>query len=208
MNIARKSVDSFLRFGFFILACGSTPALAFDRPVPVTVTNSKLPVTVGGNVSAVQRGDWHVTVTNPADSPAHIRNVDAGLFTHIGQKASKVVLLNFLAGCSCYKRVLPDGTLEGAAFSVPSSEIFVLTDVDWSISGGNPGQTASLLLLISNAVVMDSRTAFNGDGTGGKTEHFSGGRIFSSALPLPVYDRTPRSVLNNLVLTGYLAPNE
>lgn len=178
------------------------------KPLLVDVTNSAanpVPVTgnttVSGNVSVT----GNVNVVNPDSAPVLQRDVDAGTFTHAGHLASKHVVLNYLAGCACYRRVLPDGSLDTSAFSIPTSKVLVLTDVDWSLAGGTSGQTASMVLAASSgqAVVLDSRAQFNSDGIGGNNVHLTGGRILS-VMPTPFFEKT----LNNLVLSGYLAPDE
>jgi len=142
-----------------------------------------------------------VTVVNTMANPVPV--TWNATFTHVGQKASRDVVLQFLPGCSCFKRIFPDGSIDNAAFGIQAGQVLVVMDVDWSLTGGVGGQTASMILAFGPAVIFDSRATFNTDGISGRSEHLTGGRVVS-VLPTPIFEKT----LNNLVLSGYLAPDK
>ena len=76
---------------------------------------------------------FNVTVTNPASNPVQTQNVGGGAATQVGQRASKIVNL------SCQELVNSGtcGSLSGSAFTVPSGQALIVTDLQWGLSSAN-----------------------------------------------------------------------
>jgi hypothetical protein len=174
---------------------------------PVTVVNTPLPVTlqgtgqISGNVSVV----GSVNVANDASAPIPVGNFAPGPLTHIGRMPSDhVVLINF--GPGNYVRVFPDGNQDVDTFAIPRGSVLVVTDVEWAAIGGSPGDTATTQIGFSVvpgvfAGVYVSTAQFGSDGRAGKSDHLTGGLVFSK---VPIL--SPNSLVSNLVLRVYLMP--
>ena len=110
----------------------SIPASSTAAPVQTVIVNPpSSPVPVSGSVA----------VTNPASNPVQTQNVGGGATTQVGQLASKIVNL-VGSGCNPFSISNSGST---AAFSVPSGQALVITDVQWYVpSGASTGQYDSL----------------------------------------------------------------
>jgi hypothetical protein len=137
--------------------------------------------------------------------------------THVGQKASKLVSLIILCDqtwVSTPKRVSSDGYYDiNSTFSVPSGNVFILTDVEWTYSG-EPNKDRIFGITVestarsgySNILTMNMR--LDNTGRGRCTEHFTTGIPISSKtkiLPNIVWKK--RGDGGKILLRGYLAPD-
>jgi hypothetical protein len=186
-------------------ATSNVPVFVSNTSVPVNVTNTPLPVsgTVGVSGSVGITGTPAVTVANGASSPVPVQAAAPSVVTHMGQLPGSHITLSYLGGCACFKRTFSDGTYAADAFTVPSGQVFVMTDVEWGETAAGSmktGETAALILEIGNTVILDSQTTFNADLLAGKSEQIVGGRLLS-AVPSPV---TNSATIDNLLVSGYL----
>ena len=165
-----------------------------------------------------------VVVTNTSANPVPtvaqgttlVRDVDAAAATHLGIKASDFVSLSGLfdaSGNIFFLRTLPNGT--SATFSVPAGKVLVITDIQWQIASGNPGDVARLTLNVENLVnpalfrkVYNSVLTLNTAGVNGSNERLTAGILVSSAAQVRANLTVPTGALGGLFLIGYLVPEE
>ena len=130
-----------------------------------------------------------------------------------------VLTANAKSGCGPAKldfvRVKSDGSSGADVFRIPDGQALIVTDVSWLYSGGGPGLTEVLMVLVENLAdpstrqtVFQSTIRLGVDGVGGATEHLTSGFLVSSAARVCV-DVVPGPVgsplrLSNVVLHGYL----
>src|SRR6266699_3160906 len=119
-----------LRFGSVTLSLSLVPSTPVGAAgsAPVMVTNTTLPIQ--GTVNTAQSGPWNVgisgtpsvNISNSGSSHVLQRNVDAETLTHVGQKASNLIVL-FTSSTAFdsegYRRVLPDWSGIGN-FTIPA----------------------------------------------------------------------------------------
>lgn len=165
---------------------------------------------------APARGQEKVFVTNTADEPALVRDVDAAALTHVGRRASDIVNLSgfpLASGEIIFLRSLRNGN--ATSFTIPAGKVFVVTDVNWQVSAGNPGDVARLSLSVQNLanpslarLVYNSVVTLNGGGVAGANESLGSGFVVSSAAKVTAALTVPTGGLNGLLLRGYFAPDE
>ena len=128
---------------------------------------------------------------------------------------------NSRAGCGPAKldfaRVRPDGTVSPDMFRIPTGQILIVNDVDWTFNGGAAGITKALVIYAENLTEATTRQAvfrspvrLNGDGAGGASEHLSSGfPISSAARACPEVEYGPMASplrLLSVILRGRLVP--
>ncbi len=163
------------------------------NPVPVTGTVSG---TISGSVQASQSGSW--VVTTP---------------THLGVQAGRLVALEYrnistgFSGCTsddtiCATptRILPDGNRAG--FVMPGGMVLVITDIHWTASGDDEGNSATVY---APNLGYTSSARFDGLGHASFTDHFTSGIVVSS-VPTLIFGHHLSAHLGYLVVRGYLAP--
>jgi hypothetical protein len=152
--------------------------------------------------------------------------------THMGQKASRLVVLESFggskSGCDSglgFTRILPDGGFDagpdGTGFRIPQGMVLIITDVDWSYvhptKSGQGGKIQTLRLFIQSTKdpskkrrAFESTVILSSAGEGGISESMTTGfavassaRICPDVFPGPT---GPPSGLQHITLRGYLAP--
>jgi len=137
-------------------ATGSAPVTVVNTPLPVsgnvnaTVVNTPLPVSLQGTGSisgTVNVGNFPATqpvsgTVGISGTPSvNVANTSlvvtppAGT-THLGQDVNSLVSLYYDLGAACLKQNFPIGSIGVSCFSVPSGEFLVVTDVEWTTTGG------------------------------------------------------------------------
>lgn len=104
-----------------------TAAQAQSRPVVTVINTDANPV-----VTRITNAVVPITVSN-AD-PIPVQDADAGEYTHVGQKPSRLVTVS--ASANGATLIGPD-TAGGPLFVVPAGFRFVLTDIEWSANCTN-----------------------------------------------------------------------
>ncbi len=122
------------------------------------------------------------------------------------------VTLRFNSSTGQFVRIDQQANNKGA-FTVPSGQSLVVTDVAWVFNSTNPsGSTEVLQLNITRSgndqKVFVATTVVNTDGSGGLNQHLTGGLVVSgggSAAVVPHFpsDVDPTSVV--LILQGFLS---
>ena len=180
------------------------PVASGAGSAPVTVVNTPLPVTlqgtgqVSGNVSV----SGSVNIANSASAPVPVKNVAEGPLTHVDRLPSDHVILK-LVSPQGYFRVFSDGTLGANNFAIPADSVLVITDVDWVLEGGTPGEMAVAELGFFHVgsptgTVYLSTSTIGSDGRAGKSDHMTSGLVVSA---LPAVGGPTA-----MVLQGYLMP--
>ena len=203
--VALLSVAAFALFG-------PAPAYSQEKVIVTNTTSEPVPTVIQGTT----RVTGTVLIGNSAAAPALVRDVNASSATHVGRKASEMVNLSGLFNTSgeiFFLRTLPDGN--ATSFSIPAGKVFVITDVNWQITAGNPGTVSRLLLRIDNLAnpaqirdVFDSVLTLNSAGVNGSNENLRAGIVVSSAAKITAHLTIPSGALDHLFLIGYLAPDE
>ncbi|HXW11970.1 MAG TPA: hypothetical protein VD694_04350, partial [Nitrososphaeraceae archaeon] len=108
-------------------------------------------------------------------------------------------------------RIGPDGLQVGTEeFKIPPKEVLVVTDVDWLISGGPPGEFHTLELFIKNIAgggrsgVFHSCITLNDSGQGGINEEMISGFVVSSEGKIEVQMDAHAGIQDRVILRGYL----
>lgn len=145
-----------------------------------------------------------VLVKNPSVT---VQAVDAGQYTHVGQKPTNVVNLRF-ANNQPASRIDPaTGFPDGIPFEVPSGFVFVLTDMHGSPIC-DPGTSLLYILLqdVGGGRVFRDRKASTcpSTGDGSNERHYSTGLLFGAGSRL-VAAMSP-TVDHFLQGEGYLVP--
>jgi hypothetical protein len=159
-----------------------------------------------------------VQVTNTTANP-----VPAVLPTHLGTSASDLITIECFAPSAplckpaSFFTVNPDGT-EGPTFVIPGGQALVITDVQWAMSGGVPGDTASLELgtQLGAAVIGVERIqilvapyfyggAAGVDPTGyaARTDQILGG-VMTTVVPTAEVGNGSSGVIGLVIIHGYL----
>ncbi len=138
---------------------------------------------------------------------------------HLGRNPSDQVVLQWAGGTE-FVALFPDGTqqrpdptnLHHCCYRVPDNRVLVITDVDWSYSGGRPGQTQRLRLSVNNLARPTLRTfpyqtvlTLDESGQGGSSQSLTSGFVLSSKARLG-FDVIPGGgTVQAIVVRGYLA---
>lgn len=194
-----------------IIMNAMTPAAASARAdTPVTVTNTPLPIagTINANVSGnvgVKNFPGSMAVTNPTDGSGN----PVPLLTVSAPPTRTLVTLqctdNIVGPCSStMTRINPDGSR--SAFSIPSAQTLVVTDLRWSVTGCNAGFNCTIELAVHQSnqdvpVLVFGSLADPGGGALG-SEHLTSGFVFSG-VPTIITNPSRQTVVT---MTGYLAP--
>ncbi len=207
-----------LSFGILVVALSLVPSKPAGAAgsAPVMVTNTPLPIQ--GTVNAAQGGPWNVgisgtpsvNISNSGSSPVLQRNVDAETLTHVGQKASNLIVLfssNTVFDSEGYRRVLPDGS-GMSNFIIPAGRALVVTDVHWFCGQAPAGTEVFFDLTVSGLIIFNSIAAANSNGLAHANEHLTSGVVVTAQLQRP----DPGSLNGpcgswEVQLYGYLVPN-
>lgn len=189
-----------------------TPAYSQEKVIVTNTTSEPVPTVAQGTTKV----SGTVLIGNTAAAPALVRDVNASSATHLGRKASEMVSLSGLFNTSgevFFLRTLPDGN--ATSFTIPAGKVFVITDVNWQITAGNPGTVARLSLRIDNLAnpalirdVFDSVITLNSAGVNGSNENLRAGIVVSSAAKITAHLTIPTGALDHLFLIGYLVADE
>ena len=159
-----------------------------------------------------------VAVFAPASTQAQtlVRDVDAAAATHVGRKTSEIISLSGLFdlnGEVFFLRSLPNGN--ATSFTIPKGQVFVITDIHWQITAGNPGTVARLSLSTENLanpalmrLVYQSVLTLNTAGVNNSNDRLTAGILVSSEARIKAKLTIPTGALDTLFLIGYLVPEE
>jgi hypothetical protein len=195
-----------------------------NTPLPVTgdVGVNNFPPTQNVSFNGAAQP---VTFSSTSAHPLFTSDVNAGLFTHDGQKSSNLVTLTtrgFSCGTSCpFMQIAGDGSAVPSAcngsvsYCVPSNEVLVVTDMQWTCEGGTPGNT-SIVTLLPSASTIDELLAVNAsvnaDGVAGGSVSLTGGVVIGPGQAPQVHAFSGCTQINGagggvVSVHGYLAPN-
>ncbi len=150
-----------------------------------------------------------VFVTNPSLS---VQAVDAGRYTHVGQKPSRIVnlLIDRRTETAGYRVDPATGAIDtasGIPFRVPAGFLFVLTDITGSTSC-NVGTTPSYAIIQFNAPTAIFRAALDticpDTGTIHLERHYETGMVFGAGAQIILMGMDDLRGFADL--QGYLVP--
>jgi hypothetical protein len=118
-----------------------------------------------------------------------------------------------MSGEIFFLRSLPNG--DATSFTIPPGKVFVITDIHWQITAGNPGTVSRLSLIVENStnpaltrLVYNSVLTLNTAGVNNSNDRLTAGILVSSAARIKANLTIPTGALDNLFLIGYLVPEE
>ncbi len=159
-----------------------------------------------------------VQVTNTTANP-----IPAVLPTHLGTSASDLVTIECFAPSAplckpaSFFTVSPDGTV-GPTFAIPSGQALVITDVQWAISGGTQGDTATLVLgtQLGATIIGPARiptlivpffysgaAAPDSNGYAARTDQILGG-VMTTVVPTAEAGNGTYGIIGLVIIHGYL----
>lgn len=195
--------------GVIINVMTPTPAAA-NANLGVTVMNTPLPVagTINANVAGtvgVNNFPGSIGVTNATDGSGN----PIPVLTQSTSSARHLVTLqcsdHVIGPCaSNMARINLDGSR--SAFTIPSGQTLVITDITWSVTGCTGGFNCTIDLAVQQSnqtlpVVALGSLADSGGGALG-SEHLTSGFAFST-IPVVLTRPGQQAVLT---MTGYLTP--
>ena len=132
----KNSLITLLGFAAFALFT-TAPAYGQEKVIVTNSTSEPVPTVAQGTTKVAGT----ILVGNTAAAPALVRDVNAASATHLGRKASEIVMLSGLfnaTGEIFFMRTTPDGNVS-PQFTIPAGKVLIITDVNWQMDSGNPG---------------------------------------------------------------------
>jgi hypothetical protein len=148
-----------------------------------------------------------VQVVNTASNPVMTNNV--------ATLPSREVTLELVqTDPPTWSRILPDGSAAAGLFTVPAGQAFVLTDYSWVINSAAPNTTYTIALVNQNNFGVDMQGGVaDASGLAFGSTHLNPGIAFTEAgdehfVEVGLGSQNPPLVLHDMVLHGYLTPNQ
>jgi hypothetical protein len=128
-----------------------------------------------------------------------------GTTTHVGQNESQLVSLDCFAGNSYCVPQDSSGAFSTTPYVVPSGYTLIVTDWEWSATGGKAVLVPDALVH-GTYVLASSRVLADGAGNAFAHEHYvTGIRLGSEAI---IYDASASQGYGEAFIQGYLVPND
>lgn len=178
----------------------NTPAVTVANTVPVTGTvaiSSMPPVTLGGSVNA--------DITNTIANAVPTHNAD--------RLPSALITLRLNASGTTGDEIPGDGTIN-TNFTIPSGDVFVVTDYYWEARLASPNTLVTAGLFPGTSVTFDaddSAAEADANGFASKNVHLTTGivcTVTQNVHFLAISTFGTDGVLSNAIVHGYLAPNQ